>query len=109
MNELSAIAELHAVNKKITDLLMRRAALEADLLHKHATNDELQARMIISSAAIQFGVSTKEIYGRSRMKHVVRARKQAIRDVRSYTKLSLPAIGRIFGLDHTTVKHHVDK
>jgi chromosomal replication initiator protein len=64
---------------------------------------------IIAAVAAAFGVTAKEIRGSSRLKTVALARQVAIYLARVSAKRSLPAIGREFGRDHSTVLHAVRK
>lgn len=64
---------------------------------------------IIAAVATAFGVTAKEIKGTSRLKTVALARQVAIYLARVSAKGSLPAIGREFGRDHSTVLHAVRK
>ena len=68
------------------------AALEAS-----GTADEIRA------AAAREGATVDEVFGPSRVAHVVRARRAAMRVVRDRLAWSYPAIGRLFGRDHTSV------
>ena len=45
----------------------------------------------------------------SRTKEVTMARQVSMYIIRQLTKLSLPEIGRVFGRDHTTVIHSLEK
>lgn len=65
-------------------------------------NREGRVPAIIEETAGYFGVSVREIMGRSRSKSVASARKEAMRKVRELG-FSYPEIGRMFGRDHTTV------
>jgi len=58
---------------------------------------------VLGAVSLSFGVPTAELKGRKRTKEVALARNVAIYIIRSITDLSLPAIGRIFGRDHSTV------
>lgn len=64
---------------------------------------------IVAAVAAAFGVSAKELTGASRLKTVMLARQTAIYLARERLKLSLPALGRAFGRDHSTVLHAVRK
>ncbi len=68
--------------------------------------DTLDAEAILSEVARGFRVSVEEIVGPSRAARVCVARACAMAVVREATDLSLPAIGRLFDRDHTTVMHH---
>lgn len=80
-------------------LLAKKAIITA----KYGSED---ARQIIMEVAIAHGVSYEDILGRSRERHLVAARHEAIYEVRKRRPhLSLPQIGRIFKRDHTTILH----
>jgi len=65
-----------------------------------------EPKHIIMEVAIAHGVSYDDILGRSRARHLVAARHEAIYEVRKRRPhLSLPQIGRIFKRDHTTILH----
>lgn len=64
---------------------------------------------IVTAVADAFGVSAKELLGPSRLKTVMLARQTAVYLARTVGKLSLPAVGRAFGRDHSTVLHAVRK
>ena len=58
------------------------------------------SRVLIRLVAMKHGVKPSDITGRSRKKHIVAIRDEAIRLVRSHTTLSLPQIGLKFGERH---------
>ena len=58
---------------------------------------------ILAAASQTFGVPQAELKGRKRTKEIALARNAAIYIIRSITDLSLPAIGKIFGRDHSTI------
>jgi chromosomal replication initiator protein len=62
---------------------------------------------IVAEVARGFNVTFGDIIGDSRRYHIVKARKTAMAVIRELTDLSYPAIGELFGKDHTTVMHHV--
>lgn len=65
---------------------------------------------VVREMARGFGVTAAEIIGPERGHRVVMtARACAMALVRQSTGWSYPAIGRVFGRDHTTVMHHVRK
>jgi chromosomal replication initiator protein len=65
-------------------------------------------RFIVRYAALRHGVDDKDILGSSRVPKVSHARQEAMALVRSHTRnTSLPAVGRLFGRDHTTVLHSI--
>ncbi len=58
---------------------------------------------IISKVCKKYGLSEDDIKGRKKTKEIAMARHICIYIIRKMTDLSLPAIGRILGRDHTTV------
>ena len=58
---------------------------------------------VLGAVSQAFGISAAELKGRNRTKEVALARNVCIYIIRSITDLSLPAIGKIFGRDHSTV------
>lgn len=63
----------------------------------------------IREVARAFNVTTEEILGSSRRRHINTARACAMAVIKEHTDWSYPVIGRYFGRDHTTVMHHVAK
>ena len=51
----------------------------------------------------KYGVNKSELIGKSRVKEVAQARHVAIYLIRTITEMSLPAIGKLFNRDHSTV------
>ena len=64
---------------------------------------------IIEETGKCYGIDVSEIMSTSRTKEVAMARQVAMYIIRQLTKLSLPEIGRVFGRDHTTVIHSLEK
>jgi hypothetical protein len=65
---------------------------------------------LIPRTAALFGVSSRDLTGRCRRRHVVHARQAAIWAMLQTTDLSLAAVGREFGgRDHTTVMYARDE
>ena len=58
---------------------------------------------VLSAVSQTFGVPQAELKRKNRTKEVVTARHVAIYVIRNITDLSLPAIGKIFGRDHSTI------
>jgi len=58
---------------------------------------------VLGAVSQTFGIPQEELKGKKRTKEVVLARHVAIYIIRSITDLSLPAIGKIFGRDHSTI------
>lgn len=69
----------------------------------------LDANAIIQCVSRYYGVSQEEILGKSRAKPFVYPRQIAMYLARSHTSLSFPDLGRVFGRDHTTVLHAVQR
>jgi chromosomal replication initiator protein len=65
--------------------------------------------IIIEETSKCYGVAMSDIMSTSRTKEVAIARQVAMYIIRQQTKLSLPEIGRVFGRDHTTVIHSLEK
>lgn len=69
------------------------------------------SRKIIQEVAAAHGVTFDDIRGRSRLRHIMLARCEAIRKVSAeWPHLSYPVLGLLFGgRDHTTIMNHLDK
>lgn len=69
-----------------------------------AVSVPVQCRMIIQSVATHYGMTVEDLIGPTQSRPFAYARHEAMFRVRQERKLSLPAIGRIFGgRDHSTV------
>ena len=63
---------------------------------------------VVAAVAMKHGLTLPEIMGADRRHHVAHARQEAFWVLRdTYPEMSLPAIGRMFGKDHTTVLHGI--
>jgi chromosomal replication initiation ATPase DnaA len=71
-------------------------------------NDPLWKRIAFEVGQAH-GVSIREMLSLRRDKVITRARQEAIWRVKNETAMSLPAIGRRFNRDHTTVIYSVRK
>lgn len=60
-------------------------------------------RVLASLVALKHGLSLNDIIAQDRRRHVVAARTEAMRLVDAHMDMSLPAMGRRFQRDHTTV------
>jgi len=58
---------------------------------------------IISKVSKKYGIDEEDIKSRKKTKEIANARHVCIYIIRKLTELSLPAIGKIFGRDHTTI------
>jgi len=70
------------------------------------TNNELTLA-IIKEVADQYNVRPRDIFGRETVRYISKARHAAFYEVQKKRGLSYPAIGRIFGRDHSTVHHGI--
>ena len=61
------------------------------------------AERVVERVSKKYGVSTDDIYGRKRTKHIALARSVAIHIIREITDMSYPAIGKIFDRDYSTI------
>lgn len=67
-------------------------------------------RALILSIAREHGLTYADMIGKSRRKHIVQARHEAIWAVRdARPDMSLPQIGRLFHKDHTSILHALRK
>ena len=67
---------------------------------------EVNPSVVIEVVAEYFGLTTDELTGKGRAKHLVSARQIAMYLCRELTELSLPKLGHAFGgRDHTTVMY----
>ena len=67
------------------------------------------SEIIIEETAKCYGVEVSDIMSTSRTAKLTLARQVSMYIIRSMTQLSLPEIGRVFGRDHTTVMHSLEK
>ena len=56
----------------------------------------------------KYGVTKADLISKSRVKEVAQARHVAIYLIRTITEMSLPAIGKLFNRDHTTILSSLD-
>ena len=63
---------------------------------------------IIAKVAANYNLTAADIKSRRKSKEIANARHICIYIIRSMTDMSLPAIGNIFGRDHTTVMNSID-
>ncbi|KKB81031.1 hypothetical protein VW35_02360 [Devosia soli] len=66
-------------------------------------------RFLVEYAALAGGVDASDILGSNRTREVVDARHHALVLTYQHTQASLPAIGRLFGKDHSTVCYAMNK
>jgi chromosomal replication initiator protein len=63
---------------------------------------------ILEKVSQKYGVSVEDIKGRKRTKEIALVRHRSIYIIRKLTDLSFPAIGKLFGRDHTTIMASLD-
>ena len=63
---------------------------------------------IFEKVSKKYGISIEDIKGRKRTKGIASARHITIYIIRKMTDLSLPAIGRLLGRDHTTIMSSIE-
>jgi len=73
--------------------------------------DELtpSADVILEETAKFYDLDSKVLLGSSRKANIVLARQVSMYIVRSMTSMSLPEMGKFYGMHHTTVMHSVEK
>ena len=67
----------------------------------------VRVREIIAEVAEVYGLKPNQLTGKNRTKLIVHARQAAQWTIRDELGISLPAIGRFFDQDHTTVLHGI--
>ncbi len=63
---------------------------------------------VFTAVEKKYGVSKSDLVGKSRVKEVAQARHITIHLIRTLTEMSLPAIGKLFNRDHSTVLSSLD-
>ena len=63
---------------------------------------------ILEKVSQKYGISVEDIKGRKRTKEIALVRHRSIYIIRKLTDLSFPAIGKLFGRDHTTIMASLD-
>lgn len=63
---------------------------------------------ILEKVSQKYGVSVEDIKSRKRTKEIALVRHRSVYIIRKLTDLSLPAIGKLFGRDHTTIMSSLD-
>ncbi|WP_332763979.1 helix-turn-helix domain-containing protein [Phenylobacterium sp.] len=69
----------------------------------------LTMRTIAFRVAEKHGLTLDDLRSPSRRRPLVVARQEAMHEIRQATTQSLPAIGRFFDRDHTTVIHALER
>ena len=86
-----------------------RIAEENLLIERRLSTRREQIRNLVRDICTLHGVTLNDIVGPFREARIVRARNEAIYQIRHTFTLSLPQIGRIFHRDHTTIMHSIRK
>jgi chromosomal replication initiator protein len=69
-----------------------------------------QVKQVIEAICAKHEIPYHEVMGRKRFAEIVAARHEAIVAVaEAFPWMSLPKLGRIFGRDHTSILHAMDK
>lgn len=63
---------------------------------------------IINEICTRYKISRIDLLSRRRARHLAWPRQEAYWRASKETMMSLPAIGRAFGRDHTTIMHGID-
>lgn len=75
-----------------------------------ADSPKAQIRKVIEEVCERHDVNYNDIMSKSRFAHIVAARHEAIvRVAAAFPWMSLPKLGRVFGRDHTSIMHALDK
>lgn len=94
---------IEALHQEIAELSAKLQALE------HQDQSPLvppsRIKPIIGAVAKYYGVPLRDLVSFRRARALIRARQVAMYLARTLTKHSLPAIGRVFERDHTTILH----
>jgi len=99
-----AIKKLNAyayLNNQVITLELAKTSISDILSGTEPIN--VTVEKILGAVSQTFGVPQAELKGRKRTKEIALARNVAVYIIRSITDLSLPAIGKIFGRDHSTI------
>ncbi|QQG42561.1 MAG: hypothetical protein HYW15_03615 [Candidatus Giovannonibacteria bacterium] len=80
-----------------------------DYIKEREKEINFTAKKIVASVAQFYNLSLVEIKKRTRKGTIAHARQIAMYLIRTMIGLSFPSIGRIFGLDHTTVLYAFEK
>lgn len=69
----------------------------------------MNLRRLVETYAIELKVSAKEVLGKSRLKYIVDARREAMRRLYVDQGRNTPEIAEVFGCRDTSVQHHLRK
>lgn len=94
---------INALRQEVAELSAKLEALKRQDLSPLAPPNRIKP--IISAAAKYYGIPLRDLVSFRRARGLIRPRHVAMYLARTLTKHSLPAIGRIFERDHTTIMH----
>jgi len=101
------LAALHSIMNIPIDIDLAQRAIKDIFKESPGLNPTPQ--LILEEVSSFTGVAKDKILGKSKSKDIVRARQIMIYLITQMTDLSLPAIGRFIGRDHTTALYARDK
>ncbi|MCD7757743.1 MAG: chromosomal replication initiator protein DnaA [Clostridiales bacterium] len=104
LHRLMAYRDL--LGNKVDDVSAGRAIRE---LIRSSSELTPSADVILEETAKFYGISKETILSTSRKSNILLARQVSMYIIRSMTNLSLPEIGKIYDMHHTTVMHSIDK
>lgn len=62
---------------------------------------------VVASVSLEYRVGQSEILGKSRLKGIVDARREALRRLYAVHGRRTPELAKAFGMKHTSVRHHL--
>ncbi|MBR4875192.1 MAG: chromosomal replication initiator protein DnaA [Clostridia bacterium] len=101
------LAALHSIMNIPIDIDLAQRAIKDIFKESPGLNPTPQ--LILEEVSSFTGVAKDKILGKSKSKDIVHARQMMIYLITQMTDLSLPAIGRFIGRDHTTALYARDK
>lgn len=66
-------------------------------------------RRVLAAAAEDFGVTTDDLLSKSRTQPLIRYRQVTYAAVKRFCQLSYSSTARVFGRDHSSVMHSIDR
>lgn len=104
---LTRVIAFASLTGRTIDLALAEEALR-DILSVRDPK-RITGEVIIKAVSNYYSVSVEDIKSQKRKREIALPRQVAMYLTRELTPLSLPAIGDVFGRDHTTVMHSYDK
>lgn len=99
------------MQEPVTEQQMKRdylyALYKSGLVTIHEKQGEVTPIERVHDFARSKGIPFKVLMSRRRDQHTAHARQDCMAMLNRNTQLSMPAIGRLFGRDHTTVLHGI--